>query len=150
MSWLPDPLHPALVHFPIALAMVALLVDLVARLRRGAGEACAVALLALAAVGSIATVLSGQAAHDAAVVPAAARDLVERHEELGELVMYGLVALLAVRGLVAWRRWRHPLLGWLQTLLLAVVVGLVALTGHLGGELVFGHGVGTAPVQRAR
>ena len=150
MSWLPDPLHPALVHFPIALAMAALLFDVVARLRKGTGGACATALLALAAVGSIITVLSGQAAHDAAVVPAAARDLVERHEELGELVMYGLVALLAVRGLVAWRRWQHPLVGWAQTLLLAVVVGLVGITGHLGGELVFGHGVGTAPVQRAR
>lgn len=150
MSWLPDPLHPAVVHFPIALAMAALLVDVVARLRRGTGETCATVLLVLAAAGSVVAVVSGQAAHDAAVVPAAARDLVARHEDLGELVMVGLVALLAVRGLVAWRRWRHPLLGWLQTLLLAVVVGLVGLTGHLGGELVFGHGVGTAPVQRAR
>ncbi|HNX48659.1 MAG TPA: DUF2231 domain-containing protein [Thermoanaerobaculaceae bacterium] len=150
MSWLPDPLHPALVHFPIVLAMVALLFDLVARLRKGSGGACATALLALAAAGSVATVLSGQAAHEAAVVPPAARALVARHEQLGELVMYGLLALLSARGLLAWRRWRHPLLGWGQTLLLAVVVGLVALTGHLGGELVFVHGVGTAPVQRSR
>lgn len=150
MSWLPDPLHPALVHVPIALAMVALLFDVAARLRKGANEACATVLLVLAAVGSVAAVVSGQAAQDAAVVPAAARDLVARHEDLGVLAMVGLLTLAAVRGVVAWRRWRHPLLGWVQTLLLAVVVGLVGLTGHLGGTLVFEHGVGTAPVQRAR
>lgn len=144
MDWLPDPLHPAIVHFPIALAAAALLFDLWARVRRGAGSACATALLALAAVGSVAAVLSGQAAYGDAVVPRSAQAAVDRHEQMGEAVMFALLGLLGARAVAAWRRWRHPVLAWVLTLLLAVVVGLVGLTGHLGGQLVFRHGVGVS------
>ena len=105
MGFLPDPLHPAVIHFPIALALVALLVELLARVPRWrALEPAAALLIALAALGAIAAVVTGDLAHDEAVVPAGAHDLVEQHEELGEIAMWSLVGLAAARLLLGWRR----------------------------------------------
>ncbi len=150
MDFLPDPLHPAVIHFPIALALVALLVDSLARLPRWRVlETAAVLLITLAALGGVAAVVTGDIAHDEAVVPAAARDLVEQHEEVGEIAMWSLVGLAAVRLLLAWRRRFVGALPWAYLVLAAAVAGLVAYNGHLGGRMVFDHGVGTAPVQRS-
>jgi len=55
MGWLPDPVHPAIVHFPIALSLAAVLLDLVSRHRCARGlEAGGAVLMALAALGSVA------------------------------------------------------------------------------------------------
>ncbi|MFI5142812.1 MAG: DUF2231 domain-containing protein, partial [Thermoanaerobaculales bacterium] len=69
MSLLPDPLHPAIVHFPIALSMVALLFELIARhpRARSMGTAAGV-LLVLAAIGSVVAVLTGNAALGAEII----------------------------------------------------------------------------------
>ena len=105
MGFLPDPLHPAVIHFPIVLALVALLVELLARVPRWRIlEPAAALLITLAAMGAIAAVVTGDLAHDEAVVPAGADDLVEQHEELGEIAMWSLVGLAAARLLLGWRR----------------------------------------------
>jgi len=150
MNFLPDPLHPAVVHFPIALTLVALLLETLARHPRGrALEPAAAVLVVLAALGSIATVVTGNLAHDAAVVPPAARELVHRHEELGEIAMWALVVLALARlALVRLNRHRGAV-AWLYLVLLAGAAGAVSYNGHLGGQMVFRHGVGTDPVQRS-
>ncbi len=148
MSFLPDPLHPAVVHFPIALVFVALLFEVLARVRRWRGlETAAALLVVLAALAAVATVLSGSLAADAAVVPRAAAPVLDHHEELGETAMWVLLVLAAVRLLLARMQWYGGWAAWLFLAALAVAVGMVAWNGHLGGELVFDHGVGTAPVQ---
>jgi uncharacterized membrane protein len=150
MDFFPDPLHPAVVHFPIALALVALLLEALARHPRGrALEPAAALLVVLAAVGAIVTVVTGDLAHDAAVVPPAARELLHRHEELGEIAMWALV-VLAVARLALARCGRHRgAAAWLYLVLLAGAAGAVVTNGHLGGQAVFRHGVGTDPVQRS-
>jgi uncharacterized membrane protein len=145
MSWFPEPLHPALVHFPIALTFAALLFEvlgLVPKLRQ-LGAAVPVLLL-LAALGAVGAVVSGNAAEEEAVVPAAAKALVEQHEELGEKVMVGLLVLAALR-LFLFRAERYAT--WVRLLLLGLLLLVsfaVGYNGKLGGELVFRHGVGTA------
>ena len=149
MGFLPDPLHPALVHFPIALTLVALLFEFLARHPRARGlEGAAGVLMVLAALGSVAAVLSGDAAHDDAVVPPAAAALIARHEQVGELAMWLLLALAAVRVLLGWRGWYKGVVPWAYLLFAAAAAGLVGYNGYLGGKMVFDHGVGTAPVQR--
>ena len=150
MDFLPDPLHPAVVHFPIALALVALLLEALARHPRGrALEPAAVLLVVLSAVGAIVAVVTGDLAHDEAVVPPAARALIGRHEELGEIAMWALV-VLAVARLVLVRLGRNRgAAAWLYLVLLAAAAGAVGYNGHLGGQAVFRHGVGTDPVQRS-
>jgi uncharacterized membrane protein len=149
MSLLPDPLHPAIVHFPIALSVVALLFELIARhpRARSMGTAAGV-LLVLAAIGSVVAVLTGNAAHDEAVVPAAVAPLVAQHQQVGEIAMWLLLAVAVVRIALAWRGWLRGWLGWGFLLALAGVTGLVGFNGYLGGRMVFDHGLGTVPVQR--
>ena len=149
MSLLPDPLHPAVVHFPIALAFVALLFEALSRVRRWRNlEPAAALLVVLAALAAVATVLTGSLAADSAVVPRAAASLLDHHEELGESAMWVLLVLAAVRILMARMRWFGGWAAWLFLLAFAVAVGMVGWNGHLGGELVFDHGVGTTPVQQ--
>jgi uncharacterized membrane protein len=149
MGFLPDPLHPAIIHFPIALSLVAILFEFLARHPRVRGlEPSAALLMALAALGSVAAVLSGQAAHDEAVVPAAVVPIIERHEELGELAMWLLLAVAAVRLVLGWRGWFKGIVPWAYLALAAVAAGVVGYNGYLGGKMVFDHGLGTAPVQR--
>jgi uncharacterized membrane protein len=146
MGWLPEPLHPAVVHFPIALTFAALLFELLGFWPKLRSLATAVpALLLLAALGATAAVVSGNAAEEEAVVPAAAKSLVEQHEELGEKVMVGLWLLAALR-LALFRVER--LASWVRVVLLLLLAGVAAAVGYngkLGGELVFRHGVGTQP-----
>ncbi|MBZ5587701.1 MAG: DUF2231 domain-containing protein [Acidobacteriia bacterium] len=136
-------------HFPIALSLVAVLLELLARNRRARGlEAGGAALMVLAALGSVAAVLTGNLAHDEAVVPAAASALVARHEEVGEIAMWLLLALAAVRIALAWKGWFKGSVAWIYLAGAAVAAGVVGYNGYLGGKMVFDHGLGTAPVQR--
>ena len=150
MSLLPDPLHPAVVHFPIALTFAALLFEAASRAPRWRTLATAsLVLIVLAATSAVAAVITGDVAHEEVVVPVAARALLEQHEELGELLAWGL-GLLAVARVVLARFGRHDgPLGWLYLVLLGVLCGVVAYQGHLGGRLVYEHGVGTAPLLSA-
>ena len=149
MSMLPDPLHPAVVHFPIVLSLVALLFELVARHPRArALGAPAGLLLALAALGAVAAVITGNAAHDDAVVPAGVAGLLERHQDVGETAMWLLLAAALVRLALARKGWLRGWFAWAFIISLAVVAALVGYNGYLGGRMVFDHGVGTAPVQR--
>ena len=151
MSWLPSPLHPAVVHFPIALSIVAVVVDAAARhprLRRL--EAAGPVLVAMAAAGAVAAVLTGEAAGDAAVVPTAAAALLDRHGDLGELAMWLLLGVAALRIVTAARGWFRGWVPWATLAVAAAAAVVVGYNARLGGEMVFGHGVGTAPVQGAR
>ena len=149
MGLLPDPVHPAIIHFPIALSLVAILFEFLARHPRARSlEPSAALLMVLAALGSVAAVLSGQAAHDEAVVPPAVVPLIERHEELGEIAMWLLLVVAAVRLVLAWRGWFKGIVPWAYLALAAAAAGAVGYNGYLGGKMVFDHGLGTAPVQR--
>lgn len=148
MSWIPDPLHPAVVHFAIALTFAALLLEMLARHPRLRSlQAGGLVLVVLAALAAMVAVVTGRAEGLAAVVPEGARSLVETHEEIGETAMWWLLGVAALRVLLgAWRRytgWRP----WAFLLLATVGACLVGYNGWLGGRMVFDHGVGTAPVQ---
>lgn len=144
MTWLPNPLHPAVVHFVVALSFLALVFELVTWHPKVRQLSPVVPmLLVLAAVAAVAAVLSGEAAHDEAVIPQAAKALLEQHEELGEKVMVGLIVLAVVR-LLLWRMERLAI--WVRVVWLLVLFAAAAAVGYngkLGGELVFQHGVGT-------
>lgn len=150
MEWLPQPLHPAVVHFAVALPFVALLLEVLALFPKGRPLAPAVPiLLVFAALAGVAAVLSGDLAHDEAVVPPEARALMEQHEELGEKAMVGLIVLAAIR-LFLYRIERFA--SWLRVVWVLLLLGgavVVGYNGKLGGDLVFQHGVGTQPTLRA-
>jgi uncharacterized membrane protein len=149
MGLVADPLHPSLVHFPIALMLAAVVFELLARHPRARFLAPAAAVLTvLAALGAVAAVLSGQAARDAAVVPTAAVALLDRHAKMGEIAMWVLIALALLRLALQFGR---RFAGWVTWGYLAAAItaaALVAYQGYVGGEVVYRYGVGTTPVQR--
>lgn len=129
-------LHPMLVHFPIALALVALLFNVAGyRFRTSWLETSAIALTVLAALGAIAAVTSG--ALFTKPTAGLAATLKAEH------VMYAgitttLLAIAAIAGLlIAWKLKDNVAMKWIFTALLFGAAVGVSLTGMKGGEIVY-------------
>ncbi len=146
---LPDPLHPAIVHFPIVLAFLLPLVVLAAlwRIRRGASTrsvwSFAVATAAVLSASAWLAVETGEADEEK-VEDAVAEAPLASHEESAErfLALSAGVLLVAAAGLL---RGRIGTTARLATL--AGAVGLiiaVTLVGHSGGQLVYRYGAARA------
>ncbi|HEU4723913.1 MAG TPA: DUF2231 domain-containing protein [Candidatus Eisenbacteria bacterium] len=132
-------LHPAVVHFPIALGVVgALFAVLYLVFRKEWLRWFAPMLLTIALLGAVGAYFSGQNAEDRAEqlkVPEAA---IEEHEEssLYVLGLFGLASLLA------WATHAKRRGEWLAALIAVMAAAAVVRTGHLGGKLVYIHGAG--------
>ena len=141
-------IHPALVHFPLALLTVApllVLLGLVWPAQRRGVHASALILLLLGFGGLVLALLSGQAVERYARATPALVAAVRDHERSaqGTTMIFGLLllAFAAIWGLPLLRKRALP--EGLEAALLAAwlllgVGGVLALgrTGHLGGHLV--------------
>ncbi|OHB76346.1 MAG: hypothetical protein A2Z34_04805 [Planctomycetes bacterium RBG_16_59_8] len=134
--------HPLVVHFPIALMLFAAVMDIAALLfRREEWHTVAKWNLLAATIFGLAAIGTGLLAEEEIPSSGIKHEIAERHE----LFAFGFVGLATL--LTAWRWWagggfpRRWKWGHLAGLLLCA--GLVGVTGHLGGKLVFEHGVGT-------
>jgi uncharacterized membrane protein len=136
------PLHPALVHFPVALVTFAFIADLVAYLSTGRywSRIGLVALLG-AVIGGIATVAAGYYDMGRAT-------LGETHEYVHFHMTVGWILFGTVTGLALWR-WRisrqpQPRIGLLYVLAAFLTLGVTLFQGWYGGELVYSQGAGVA------
>ena len=146
---LPDPLHPALVHFPIVLAMLAPLLAggffWAIQTRRLPARAW-IAVVALQAVvfGSAwLTAETGEEEEDR-VEHIVGHDPIEEHEEAAEWFIWITAITLPVAGagiLAGSPGTGARALAVAGTLLAALAVARV---GHTGGELVYEHGAALA------
>jgi uncharacterized membrane protein len=121
-------LHPVLVHFPIALVLVAAAVELVGLFRkRPAAPEVLEILLGFGALGAVAAAATGW--WFAGQQENADEVLLRWHRWLGVGVAVLVVAL--------WLSARLNILGRHRCWVLLVAAGLVAVCGHLGGLLVW-------------
>lgn len=138
------PIHPMLVHFPIALLSAAVLFDLLAvRWRPEEFRTTSFCTLVLGLAGGLASVISGHMAEEAVEHTGLPEQVLEIHEKLGFATFWLFGGLLGLR-LAEWFGWiaeRPPLRIGLG--LGAVVVLLVA--SYYGGSLVYDYGAGVAP-----
>jgi hypothetical protein len=146
---LPNPLHPAIVHFPIVLALLFPLFigGALWSIRRGAVVRRAWLVPTAVALALVASAwLSVETGEDQServeqIVGAAPLDA---HEDLAEafLTASAAAALLTAAGLLGGK------LGRTARVLTGVgslaLVGLVVQVGHTGGELVYRHGAASA------
>ena len=138
-------LHPALVHFPIALLVTAIAADLAAVVtpRRDPLRPAVTVLHLAGTVSLVATYLTGRSAALTVFTPGMAHSAVESHWNLA-LVMTIYFGILAVARL--WASWTLHEARWKLwgVLLLAGLAGLVGLaeTASRGGLLVYRWGVG--------
>ncbi len=139
----PWEIHPSIVHFPIALLLSAVALDIYARARGSAGAGrAAVGLFVAGVLTGLVTGLAGVLAFYTApsAHTEAAHDRVIWHLGLA----LASVVLFAVVAFVRWRGRRElPSTG----ALLAGVVAALLLTaaGYLGGHIVYHGGMGIDP-----
>ena len=151
---IPDPLHPAVVHFPLVLALLLPIFALASlwAIRRGADtrRAWGVAVVAAAlVVASAWAALATGEAEEERVEGVVAESVLHEHEEAAErlLVVAGLVLLVAGAGLLG------GTVGAAGRMLatagsLAVVAAAISV-GSAGGELVYRHGAASPYVAAA-
>lgn len=150
-SW--DGLHPIIIHFPIALLIVAPIIILIGLLMPKNGRTFLVSAFVLMLIGTIATyiaVSTGEAAGELAEQMNNVEAVLEQHEELAETTRTVFTALTAIFGVILFA----PLL-FKKELSRAILIplnlafllfygsGVVLLlnTAHQGGILVHQLGV---------
>lgn len=151
---LPDPLHPAVVHFPIVLAVLLPIFALGAlwAIRRGTRPARVWALpfaLAAALVASAWVALETGEQEEERVEGVVGEALLHEHEEAGEqfVVLSGLVLIVAGVGLLGGTVGSAGRLLATAGSLGVLVMGIAV--GKAGGELVYRHGAATPYVTAA-
>ncbi|MBF6568623.1 MAG: DUF2231 domain-containing protein [Candidatus Binataceae bacterium] len=140
-------LHPVADHFTIALLMVGVLMDLLgstmARFRWMRYMA-----LTLMIFGAISAAISWETGgweahkvHDLLNVDTKA--LLHHHAELGDWLLWVFLALATWRVLIEYVGFFSL---WRGIYLIAAIIAVILLgyQGYMGGQLVYGHGVGTA------
>lgn len=153
---LPDPLHPALVHFPIVLILLGAALAVAAVVLRRVWLVRSVAVvLVLAAAGSLAAAWSGEENEEVAEHAGAATERIfEEHEEWGERTRNAAIfAALAAAGAVAAFARMPGIARGLSVFTTALALAAswcVVEAGHYGGLLVYQHGVGVNAPPDAR
>lgn len=147
MNFLPNPLHPAVVHFPIVLIVLGAAVSLIAVFwRKGYVPTFAAVLLVLGAVGAWVATETGES--DGGLVEntnAQVEPLLEAHENWAKrTVTAAAIAAVIATGAAALFRFPRAARGVAVAAALAAGVAswTVYETGHRGGALVYQHGAG--------
>ena len=132
-------LHPAVVHFPIALGVVGALFAVVYLvLRKEWLRWFAPVLLSIALLGAVGAYFSGQNSEDRAEALQIPETAIVEHEE-SSLWAMGLVGLA---GLLSWATHAKRRGEWVSTVVAIAAAAAMLWAGHLGGKLVFVHGAG--------
>ncbi|HEY0930563.1 MAG TPA: DUF2231 domain-containing protein [Gemmatimonas sp.] len=148
-SLLPNPLHPAVVHFPIVLALLVPLfaIGALVMIRRQARPVrawgLATALFVALSISAWVAVETGEDTSER-VESVVAEAPLEAHEEAAEnfLRLSVLVTVIAVAGLAAGRVGQGARLAATLGALVLLVAGW--RVGHSGGALVYQHGAASA------
>ena len=148
---IPHPLHPAIVHFPMALAMLLPLATLAAAIaiHRGAGaRATWLPVLGVSALLSLSAwmaVQTGEREEDA-VEDLVAESIIHEHEERAELFSFASILVLGLVGVGLTGGRFGSAARTASTLAAIVLLFLGYRVGHSGGELVYVHGAASAYV----
>ena len=137
-------LHPAIVHFPIALTVIAFLLSLAAYVRPSHPSAAQLAAaghftLWLAAIGAAIAVLFGWLAYNSVNHDDAGHAAMLLHRSWAVPTAIGLILL------ASWDAWKcrvNQLISVPMLFILFLLSQSIAITAWLGGEIVYRHGIG--------
>jgi len=134
-------MHPALVHFPIALLPLAVGADAVGSLTDNVSAfSLGQKAICIAAAGAVASAVTGLIAGEEVNVEGASQDMLMTHRNLN------LIATVVASGMALWRL-QHPKPSLTYLAVGAAGVGVLAYTAYLGGKLVYQVGVGVEPAR---
>ena len=136
-------LHPMIVHFPIALLIAGFGFDVAGLfVNRDAFTKAGFYLLLLGAAGTIAALLSGEAAGEGVAEQGPLKIALERHETAATVTVWLAATTASLRVLlVLLRKYKGYFKAGVIGLYFAAVIA-VGLTGHYGGKLVYENAAG--------
>lgn len=135
-------LHAIVIHFPIALLIIGFLTELVSLfLMKPFFKQMAFYLLLLGTFGTVVSYLSGDAAGEGMEGGSLGR-AIELHEEAATIALWLTFTTAVLYLLVFIFKYNRKWVRVVSILLFACVVGAIARTGYLGGQLVYKHGAG--------
>jgi uncharacterized membrane protein len=142
------PVHPALVHLPIAFVLLSVAADLAARLeksetRRAAFRTVGFWSLLAGLIGAGLAIAAGYLDMNRAALTPQTDSFVDLHMTIGWVLGACLVILSAWR----WLIWHRGQMTIDTTYLLAafLVLGITFFQGWYGGQMVYSYGAGVAP-----
>ncbi len=136
-----ESVHPLIVHFPIALLLAAVFLDLLAlTLRRPGLHRVALWNLSLGTVGAAVAVLTGLQAEDIAKHSFEIWKVMGLHERLGITTL--ILGLMATAIRLRYRDQLTPRTRLLSLLIMLAITSTLAYGAFLGGRLVYEFGVG--------
>ncbi|MDH5588411.1 MAG: hypothetical protein OEZ65_10655 [Gemmatimonadota bacterium] len=146
---LPDPLHPAVVHFPVVLAAllpVVAGVALAVLLKKGfsRGPWIVVVATSMALAGTAWMAIETGEEEEEVVEDVVSESVIHDHEEAAEafLITAGITALILATGLLPGLPGTAGRYAGTAMTLAVLIMGV--RVGHSGGELVYVHGAGQA------
>tara|TARA_B100001079_G_scaffold245024_1_gene232665 strand:- start:58 stop:495 length:438 start_codon:yes stop_codon:yes gene_type:complete len=141
------PLHPLVVHFPIALITAALIFHTLHLYKpEWINRTIGLWLLGLSTIFSIVAVLSGQKEIQKAGelgYPTETLILIERHQTIGNIVVWGSILLFIGWLFLYLKNQVNNKVNHLAFAFLLLLFVIVIISGYTGGYLVYIHGVGT-------
>ena len=137
------PIHPMVVHFPIALLITGVAFEALALWRQSDRlRATSLDLLVVGVLAAGLAVVTGHVAEEAVEHSGIPEEALEIHEKLGFAVFWIFAAVLGFRLAVRWHWIRET---YVLSLLLGIVGVIVLLVAsYFGGELVYSLGAGVA------
>jgi uncharacterized membrane protein len=148
-DWIPN-IHPFVVHFPVALLVIAVLFDAARLIFKEESwlQKTALALYTTGSAGLIAAFWSGRQAVDTVSVTGDAIPVVTSHEDWAFYTLIYFFVFTVIR-FVTWRKNLEK--GVVLPLLILVAfggTGMLWYTGELGAKLVYKHGVAVGEIDR--
>lgn len=150
------PMHPALVHLPIAFIVLSVVSDIVARItRRDSLRHTGMWALFAAGISGLVTVAAGYWDLSRMQLSSDTQEYVSLHQKIG----WALVVALVVLSIWRWRIRQQARRVITKPYVVAglFVLGLTMFQGWFGGEMVYSHGAGVAaagqgaqPAEKAR
>ena len=147
-EWAPN-IHPMIVHFPIALFLVAIFMDVLGYFlpKEWWDEKKNLILHGLSGIAAVVTYFSGKEAADTVFIEAETQNLLTAHADWAEYTAWfiGLYALLRI-GVYFWGKSEIKLVKIGLTVLSFVGAFLLYQTGDRGAQMVYQYGVGVQAV----